>query len=506
MSLRCKNCGHSVFNDVKLLVSPVPSLLGTNACPTSAESVAVRSMLLDTEAELLAFDHDIDLLEAVLEQRRQGRQALQKFRDTHATLFSPINRLPAELLTEIFHLLTWEASDVSVVAAVCNRWRILALSTPQLWSTIHVDLDKEHSHSQADMVRTWLRRSAMCSLSVTLQHDDEDDSDSPHPVIDVVVPYSHRLEYFSIYIFKNVIHALSPLKGQLPILQSLRLYVPNFTELEDSLYDIFLDAPQLRILDTNVHVPSRAIGYPFAQLTQCCIRGVYSSECLQVLRIARNITTCTFTELRDDSVINHHLPVVSHHLHTLSIEFAIHDPGKLFLSLWLPAVREITIGLWGNVPWPHTEFLSLVSHSSRQLEKLVLQTTPNMSSEQLICCLEAIPSLQDLRFGEGKNWSSPSHLVNDAVLRKLTHQPGLEGQLPLVPSLHTFRYVGNNTFEDQSLLDMIESRWGRELPKGLGRLRAVFVSLSRDFASETLARAKAWNEQGLDIVLQTSHS
>jgi hypothetical protein len=508
MSLRCKNCGHSVFNDVEPLVSPVPSLLGTNAWPNSAEAAVVRGVLLEADAELLAFDRDIDQLKAVLEQRRQGRRALHKLRNVHANLLSPINRLPPELLTEIFLLWTKEASDVSVIAAVCSRWRELALSTSQLWSTICMDLDGENSHSDAKIVQTWLKRSAMCPLSVTLEQYDEDDSDG-HPVIDAVIPHSHRLEYLSISTHKNMIHALSPLKGQLPALKTLDLFVTSYSELDGSLYDIFVDAPQLRILDTNAPSRTMGMGYPFAQLTQCCIGGLCPRECLHVLRVAHNITTCTFRDMIDSDVSagNPHLPVVSH-LHTLSIDIAVRGLGEFFSSLWLPAVREIYIGRCGNVPWPHTEFLSLVSHSSRQLEKLVLQTTRNMSSEQLICCLEAIPSLQDLRFGEGERWSSPSHwhVVNDAVLWKLTHQPGLEGQLPLVPSLHTFRYVGNNTFEDQSLLDMIESRWGRELPEGLGRLHSVFIELPRDLAPEMMARAKAWKEEGLDIVFQTFYS
>jgi hypothetical protein len=227
-------------------------------------------------------------------------------------------------------------------------------------------------------------------------------------------------------------------------------------------------------------------------------------EILEVLRIACNIATCTFRGLMDDIDVNHHLPVVSH-LHTLSIDYAVDSPGNLFLSLRLPAVREISIGLCGTISWPHTEFLSLASHSSRQLEKLVFQGIANMSSEHVISCLEAIPSLQELRFGESGYWAR-SPVVNDAVLRKLTYQPGSEGHLPLVPSLHTFRYQGSNIFEDQSLLDMIESRWDRELPKGLRRLRSVFIKLPRDFAPEMMAHAKTWKEEGLDIVLQTSHS
>jgi hypothetical protein len=509
MSLRCKNCGHSVFNDVKPLVSPVPSLLGTHAWPASAETAVVRSVLLEADAELLAFDHEIVVLATVLEQRRQSRRALHKFRNAHANLLSPINRLPPELLTEIFLLWTREASDVSVIAAVCNRWRKLALSTPQLWSTIRIGLHKENSHSQAKIVQTWLKRSAMCPLSLTLEQEVGDGSDS-HPVINVIIPHSHRLEYLSISIYGDMIRALSPLKSQLPALKTLDLWVMSYTVLDGSPYDIFVDAPQLRILDTNVPSRTMGMGYPFAQLTQCCISRLCPSECLQVLRIARNITTCTFREMMflDGSAGNPRLPVVSH-LHTLSIGFAEEGLGEFFSSLWLPAVREISIDLDYHAPWPHTEFLSLVSPSSHQLEKLIFQNTRNMSSEHLICCLEAIPSLQELRCGDfdhgpgGPYWSTTSHLVNDAVLRKLTHQPGSEGQLPLVPSLHTFRYVGHNTFEDQSLLDMIESRWDRELPKGLGRLRAVFVSLSHDLAPETLARAKAWKEQGLDILLQS---
>ncbi|KAL1746213.1 hypothetical protein HDZ31DRAFT_16308, partial [Schizophyllum fasciatum] len=62
---------------------------------------------------------------------------------------APINRLPAEILTHIFYRLLpcpadfmpqWPTSSPACwlddIIAVCQYWRALALSTPDLWSVL----------------------------------------------------------------------------------------------------------------------------------------------------------------------------------------------------------------------------------------------------------------------------------------------------------------------------------------------------------------------------------
>ncbi|KAF8632777.1 hypothetical protein AX15_001680 [Amanita polypyramis BW_CC] len=70
---------------------------------------------------------------------------------------SPIRKLPAELLRDIF---LWNFEEhpccAWVLSAVCTSWRRLVLQTPGLWSKIRLVTTQQ---SSADTIRLWLERS-----------------------------------------------------------------------------------------------------------------------------------------------------------------------------------------------------------------------------------------------------------------------------------------------------------------------------------------------------------
>jgi len=63
------------FDATKPLLSPVPSLLHSNATPTGAEAADIRGAVLEVEKRLLSFDEEIA---SALEQRRRERQSRQE--------------------------------------------------------------------------------------------------------------------------------------------------------------------------------------------------------------------------------------------------------------------------------------------------------------------------------------------------------------------------------------------------------------------------------------------
>jgi hypothetical protein len=430
---------------------------------------------------------------------------LDESRTTHVVPIPPIHRLPTELLSEIFILSPaptyWPLpvwNTAFSIAAVCSHWRRVAFSTPRLWCTIYAILDQQDLYYAADMVRTMIERSGHCLLSVTLDSDDR--YFVTHPVVDIVIHHSHRLQCFDIFVWPSFLRSLLPLKGHLPMLQTLTLFCRGI--IEDALWDVIADAPQLSVLDSNC--PPNMIELPFTQITRYSASNLNTSHCLEFLRKASNLIDCTIDGMAPFSNALHPLPVVSR-LQTLSItsiRYIWHDPAKFFRLVTLPALREISVVFAQGIHWPHTDFMSLVTRSSCRLEMLKLWQV-SMSSEDLIDCLEAIPSLRELDIGCAGDKSA---MVNDAVLHKLTHYPTSAKRFPLVPSLHSVRFQGDYPFENDVLFDMVESRWCGELPKGLERLRSVRANLSQNFSPQAIACIEAWEEQGLDIVLTTSVS
>jgi hypothetical protein len=87
--------------------------------------------------------------------------------------FSPVNRLPTETLSHIFDLACIEdrdddhhahASHATTLAQVCSQWRSNVVSTPLLWSTIHVSRD-----IQPEFVALCLDRSKDVPLRIILE-------------------------------------------------------------------------------------------------------------------------------------------------------------------------------------------------------------------------------------------------------------------------------------------------------------------------------------------------
>ncbi|KAJ6490700.1 hypothetical protein C8R47DRAFT_977163 [Mycena vitilis] len=94
-------------------------------------------------------------------------------------------KVPTEILAEIFiHCLPNEirpfitpdlADAPLILCEICRRWREVAISTPRLWSALHVDFDLMHKRGayETDFYQTWLSRAGATPLSLHLQNEDD---------------------------------------------------------------------------------------------------------------------------------------------------------------------------------------------------------------------------------------------------------------------------------------------------------------------------------------------
>ncbi|KAF5378782.1 hypothetical protein D9615_006935 [Tricholomella constricta] len=110
----------------------------------------------------------------------------------HAVCTCPVNRIPTEILVEIFFCTLrnyagdWglvgpprgsrrmpglsfspgSSSDPMILAQVCRRWRGIALSTPMLWSSLRIVCNCGGQY--IPLLKTWLKRSGTCPLTISL--------------------------------------------------------------------------------------------------------------------------------------------------------------------------------------------------------------------------------------------------------------------------------------------------------------------------------------------------
>ncbi|KAF8903869.1 hypothetical protein CPB84DRAFT_1773585 [Gymnopilus junonius] len=185
--------------------TPVAHLLRNNdpLCDTAIQEV--KELLKIPLGELDEIDKQILDLQAQVKSLEERRDEIQKCVDKYHLLLSPIRRLPDDALHEIFyHCLSTHRNPIIssseapvLLTHVCRKWRAIALSSPRLWSQLHITFSDAYRanlrprdlegaseaevkelrararvvlHNRCTIVETWLRRSGSCPLSISVYY------------------------------------------------------------------------------------------------------------------------------------------------------------------------------------------------------------------------------------------------------------------------------------------------------------------------------------------------
>ncbi|KAJ7172260.1 hypothetical protein C8R46DRAFT_992334 [Mycena filopes] len=356
--------------------------------------------------------------------------------------------LPPELLAEIFLCsLPTQGFDITmdewkcpitpnpnvpplVFCAVCQQWRRVALATPALWGSLHLSEDFAHSPNRTEYVdfcRDWISRARATPLSFSFTMD------SPRKGTQGSTRALHNFlgGLYQQWYWAEIIREATvpdwlqlPSNGTYPVLEVL-IFSPA---LSDPPGLSFCDAPRLRGVCLIYYSPQ--IHLPWHQLTSFRTYNIRLSACLKILRDAPNFADVTLDEIEndpspDDSILLH---TKLQRLHLGS--WFEDDPLLTILrSLTTPALKHLTLEFSRHSPpYSISPLLSFLTRSSCQLHTLALCLLPATTSA-LIGCLEAVPSLVDLRL-------QPTHFVDTRVLFAQ-----FTGRLEFLPALESFYLV-----------------------------------------------------------------
>ncbi|KAF9266435.1 hypothetical protein L218DRAFT_985579 [Marasmius fiardii PR-910] len=421
-TILCKECKFTFLPHRKISWHFTSKNLRENYVPNSTEASLLTDWIDEAESEKERYTLQIDKLRSILEKLEVEKAYLQRYIDEYRTLLSPIRKLPPEILTEIFLLCCQAPSTFQrplrappmVIAQTCSFWRRLALDTPLLWASFHINLHSFPGNIQ--LLSTYLNRSKDMPLAIELDYTEPSDG----LILAAVLEHSWRWKHFLLH-DADRLNSIDASLLSLPSLHSLELS----TVTSPRLTTIFKNAPMLRTLildDVSIH-SIELENLPCSQLTSVTVKRAQMNDALHVLRSCPNLEKVILST-RNFSQWGHAIfaaqPIRLSSLTTLTFTTEVFS---LFLkNVVTPSLTMLTIATpaepFDLEAWPQNEFIAYLQKSVCPLQHLSLVDI-ELSDDDLLSIFQYTPLLTHLSVKENPKTDIPP-LITNRVLRRLT--------------------------------------------------------------------------------------
>ena len=383
-----------------------------------------------------------------------------------------INRLPVEVLSEIFLLVmkSWFGNNFFCglpppiqLARVCRAWRQIAFSTPLLWAFIRIVLPTKKLDVYEELLREWIARSAGCPLHLKIFGDDL----SPQacmkdfrPIFTLLLQSRNRWMTLVTRDFQDLLAVMLDAKCDFPSLRDLHIFSTGRRRALLPSPWPFNYCPQLRKLTTSLKHSHILVDWNTIEELSLTVN---IAECLSYLNSSARTIKNYDIELQDCWNRNIHglsynmisLPCAT----TLSICVGDIDSRSdvftlLLARLSLPVLKDLKIVVGENIytPWI-PEFIRLISRSSWKLLKLDITAhiVEGASEVQILEILFHLPTLEYLSLAPQCEFSPKFFAPMD-----LSKTPAREALLPALRVLEMC-HQGSCTIYT-ALIRMLESR------------------------------------------------
>ncbi|KAJ7617451.1 hypothetical protein DFH06DRAFT_1237705 [Mycena polygramma] len=503
---------------LKLDELPAHDKIGTNYAPLAGEIAEIKQLILQPRAEIERINRKI----AQLKARRRG---LSKYVAEHEALISPMRQLPSDVIREIFMacIPSEENPVLSIQTAplllgrICSQWRAIALSTPRLWSSIHIaephdTLPPRVRDGCLQLVKVWLARSGGLPLSISFHRMP---SDSPaSPLFDTVLSFSPRWKHISLTGPVGEI-GINLSRTDVPLLQTIAIspYAAGNEPTGPETHD-FLRGVSVRNVSLGTNKNPIQFPLPWSQLTTLKLdhyydtRGIFpaqahglsSSTALRILAECHNLRECALCLSSGvaetvDTPSSVELP----YLDSLQISTSFHDtsvsqPNDPLDRLLLPQLSSFVLKGYDRdpdgVPYP-----TLVANATKM--KSVEVDVMLFTAETLRDFLRRLPpTVHHLLLRQGVLGHGAPTFVDDEFLRFLAPASESEIDTAILPQLDDMELIHAAHFSDEELLRFIRARMG------IRPLRRLKVRFFRCVEEDILPQLQPFiDELGLDVSL-----
>ncbi|KDR77125.1 hypothetical protein GALMADRAFT_246325 [Galerina marginata CBS 339.88] len=488
--------------------SPLSLYLTNNHSPSDEEVIKAQELKQIPSAKLAKVEDLILQTQHTLDALYEERNALKSSIARCNTILSPIRRVPQDVWREIFfHCLATHRNPIMSYAEaplllthICNLWRSIALSTPEIWSRIYIpifytirdpifDLPPTHvdnpgifgltdkMQQRCDLIREWLGRAGAVPLSVALStQSGELPTELHHQLFDIVFHSSPR--------FRNLDLTLITM-GEAHH-RAMDLSVDKFLNLEElRIYSIRNDsvrwyecgifsAPRLRKLSIG-YLPGAgpsAILFPipstWSQLSSLSIRSFMPSQwACQLLLHCPLLVQCTLKvkgAMTDNTISDSN---DSQKIHMVNLmDLATVEEGNSAASIY----RVLHAPILRNLECIETRSSHLLQALPSALKllprleglfKLTLSSRV-LTMDEAFDCFRFVPSVVHLCIGHKTDKSptiplSPKNHNLQVLLSTYPSEESPNQDLLILPRLEILEIYGVS-ISDKDLLDFIIMR------------------------------------------------
>jgi hypothetical protein len=496
----------------KTYPSPSAEMLNSSAIYSPAQTREFSKTIGEMEADIARVDCEMFRLQEAMDHMQNERRKLESSLDEYRSLVAPIRRIPPEMLSEIFLHCLMDDTEILVAEAplllsfVCRRWRTVAISTPQLWSSVCVKSIRKGSIS-IEMLQIWLLRSCNSPLTLSVNAESFDDVVVARSYINALIPHCRRWQDVEFALPVSLLSMFNAVAGSLPLLQKLGLYIDTL----DPFLDAFKVAPMLCDVTFAYDLSPTSIRLPWRQLKRCDVQYSSASVCLYIMQQSVNLVHCKLECLRNRSEVFNQpeAPMLRPHLRSLQLTAGTPvDLASIMDSITAPALDKLEITQVSSIPslLSQDHLSRFLTRSCCAIQCLRLYNIV-ITAGELIACLEVLPFLVVLRVTELHARSA----FTSEMLDRLTRQKSTQTLSLLVPKLKNLTLSGIFDVGDQAILDMVRSRWKITKPDVNGgidenaqrveSLKTFSLEISRAVLPETIAQMALWRDEGLEVEL-----
>lgn len=318
-----------------------------------------------------------------------------------------------------------------MLGLVCQEWRELSLSMPQLWNhppIIHITLNSLKTDHFKESWEEFLHRSGSLSLKLHLYFDDAVDKILRGPC-EILTPFldrAERWEHLTIsgLRLRQAQVQLNQLRtGRLCVLRSATLNFTEATNTASDKFDILEFAPKLTHI--NLHCPSSLFGrprfcFPWAQLASYTETGIDNWTLSTVLNLSDQLETLQY---RGRSLLYISTgEIAQFNLRHLIVEANyIEGFWRQLADVTFPALETFSVRALRHTDRPlHISTLTkFIVRSGCFLKKLVLDFTPNsmynMGMEDLFSHTD---DLETLELGDCYSPGSHERVLSSLIFRE----------------------------------------------------------------------------------------